>query len=109
MSVVTISERKMREASRRSAAAARVAARLRDYARREGGRFVLFGSAARGTMDHKSDLDVLVDFPIAREHEAFAYLEEACRLEGLDLDALTFRTMSTDFLERNARDLQVLA
>lgn len=109
MAAVTISERKTREAARRSQAAARVAARLKNFARDEGGRFVLFGSAARGTMSYKSDFDVLVDFPLEREHAAFAFLEDLCRSEGLDLDALALRTMSEVFLHRNQADLRVLA
>lgn len=109
MPVVTISERKRREAARRSEAAARIASRLLEYAKAEGGRFLLFGSAARGTMRYSSDFDVLVDFPLDREPEAFRYLEELCDAEGLDLDALSLRTMSERFLERNEADLRVLA
>ena len=68
--------RKAREASRRARAAEAVARRLSGYARRHGGRFILFGSAASGRMRH--DIDILTDFPDDRALEAFLFAECAC-------------------------------
>ncbi|MXW85316.1 MAG: DNA polymerase subunit beta, partial [Boseongicola sp. SB0667_bin_21] len=68
----------MREAAARSAAARRIIARLSSHARRHGGRFLVFGSAARGDMRHDSDIDILVDFPPEMELDAVIFAEEAC-------------------------------
>jgi hypothetical protein len=35
---------------------------LADYARRHGGRFIVYGSAASGRFHFESDIDILVDF-----------------------------------------------
>jgi predicted nucleotidyltransferase len=51
---------------------------LAAYAREHGGRFILFGSAARGTPHDQSDVDILVDFPLVMENAAWAFAEDAC-------------------------------
>ncbi len=60
--IVTLPERKAAEAARRRAAVEAVLPELEAYARAHGGRFLLYGSAARGTMKHNSDVDLLLDF-----------------------------------------------
>lgn len=53
-----------------------LAAELAAYAREHGGRFILFGSAARGELRHDSDVDIMVDFPRGLEREAWLFAEE---------------------------------
>jgi len=82
--VLTLPERKRREAERRARAAAAICDALADYGRREGGRFLVFGSAAAGTFHARSDLDVIVDVPREAEGRAQAFVEDwlkrtACR------------------------------
>lgn len=68
----TIPERQAAEAARRSAAVADLLPELARYARTHGGRFLLFGSAAREQMKWHSDVDLLVDFPDAQLSDALA-------------------------------------
>jgi predicted nucleotidyltransferase len=84
--IVTLKERKETERARRQAAVAVLRARLADYARAQGGRFLLYGSAARGTMRYDSDVDVLVDFPEETKAAAWDYAEEVCRELRLPID-----------------------
>ena len=59
---------------------------LSDYARAHGGRFLLYGSAARGDLRHDSDIDLLVDFPETAQSAAWAFAEQACWDRGLEPD-----------------------
>jgi predicted nucleotidyltransferase len=68
--VVTVPERKVREAARRRAAARDVMVEAREFAAVHGGRFYVFGSVAEDRMKYDSDFDVVVDFPFAAETEA---------------------------------------
>jgi len=53
--IVTLAERKAAEAARRQAAVEALVPVLAACARAHGGRFLLYGSTARGTMKHDSD------------------------------------------------------
>ncbi|MBN8927064.1 MAG: hypothetical protein BGO51_09885 [Rhodospirillales bacterium 69-11] len=108
MRIVTLAERKAKEADRRRRAVADLRGVLADYARREGGRFLLFGSAARGTMRYDSDVDILVDFPDERERAAWRFAEQACWDRDLDVDIMPYGWCKPDFLAHVAPDLQVL-
>jgi len=59
---------------------------LTAYGCRHGGRFLLFGSAARGTPHDQSDVDIIVDFPERTASAACAYAEEQCWALGLTPD-----------------------
>lgn len=107
-SIVTLAERKKRAGASRSAAAARIMDRLSSHAAATGGRFVVFGSAARGEMRHDSDIDILVDFPPALELDAVIFAETACAAEDLPCDVLPFATRTPEFLERIERDAVAL-
>ena len=61
--IVTLKERKTRALAARRAAHDRLLPRLADEAARYGGRYILFGSAARGELRANSDVDLLADFP----------------------------------------------
>jgi predicted nucleotidyltransferase len=107
--IVTVRERKAREANRRRDAVAALRPILSAYARAHGGRFLLYGSAARGTMKYDSDVDLLLDFPDDAMTEAWNFAEAACWDRGLEADLLPYGWCKTEFLDHVAPDLRVLA
>ncbi|HVC63105.1 MAG TPA: nucleotidyltransferase domain-containing protein [Acetobacteraceae bacterium] len=107
--IVTLAERKAAEAERRRQAVESLRAALTDYARAHAGRFLLFGSAARGTMRFDSDVDILVDFPPDALDDAWNFAERACFERGLEPDITPFSSCKGRFRERVTPDLQVLA
>lgn len=82
---------------------------LARYARERSGRFILYGSVARGEHRFDSDLDLLVDFPEGEEIEAWRYAERVCRDLQLKLDIASFRTSSSRFLAHIHRDMKVIS
>ena len=98
--IVTLSERKRRATEHRSASARRVCAGLSTYARSHGGRFLVFGSAAKGQMRYDSDIDILVDFSANVEGKAVDFVEATCADEGLPVDIFVYRSCSRGFLDR---------
>jgi predicted nucleotidyltransferase len=60
---------------------------LASYAREHGGRFILFGSAARGTMHDQSDVDIIADFPDRGSTAACNFADERCFALGLTPDS----------------------
>ena len=74
--IITLAERKGSEAARRRAAVDALLPALTDYARTHGGRFLLYGSAARGQMKYHSDVDLLLDFPAEALSEAWSFAEK---------------------------------
>ncbi|WP_156917429.1 nucleotidyltransferase family protein [Salinarimonas rosea] len=106
--IVTLPERKAREAGRRAAAVAAVSARLAAYARVHGGRYLVYGSAARGAMRHDSDLDLLVDFPAALHAEAWRFAEDACAQARLPADIRPLAWCTERFRAHVAADWVVL-
>jgi predicted nucleotidyltransferase len=107
--IVTLAERKAAEAERRRQAVESLSVVLTDYARAHGGRFLLFGSAARGTMRYDSDVDILVDFPPDTLDDAWSFAEHACWERRLDPDITPFASCRGRFRERVTPDLLVLA
>jgi predicted nucleotidyltransferase len=106
--IITLTERKTTEAARRVAAVEAVVPLLAAYAREHGGRFLLFGSAARGEMKYHSDVDLLVDFPDEAFGTAWDFAENACWDRGLEPDLLPYRGCKTAFLDHIAPDLRAL-
>lgn len=51
-------------------------------------------------MRFDSDLDVLVDFPVAQTAEAWTFAEDVCVRHALPLDLHDARTTTPAFLER---------
>lgn len=98
MQVVTLQQRKVAEADRRRRAVVELCRALTGYARENGGRFLLFGSAARGDMRYDSDVDLLVDFPDDRLHAAWRFAEDACWDRGLDPDIMPYGWCKAGFL-----------
>jgi predicted nucleotidyltransferase len=70
-------------------AVAELKSALAAYAREHGGRFILYGSAARREMRADSDVDIMLDFPHERESKAHSFAEEECRRLGLKCDVLS--------------------
>ena len=67
---------------------------LTTYARQHDGRFVLFGSTASGDVRYDSDVDILVDFPLEAELDAWLFAEAQCFARGLrpDIHVKAWRT-----------------
>ena len=111
MPIVTLTERKAREARRRTDAARAIMERLRAHVEGpgRGGRFIVFGSAATGTMRHGSDFDVIIDFPPEGEAEAWRIVEDACAEWNLPADIKSTRTSTTAFLAKiMSRPIEVI-
>jgi len=107
--IVTLPERKAAEAARRRAAVEALLPALAVYARAHGGRFLLYGSAARGTMKYDSDVDLLLDFPAEGQNDSWGFAERACWDRGLEPDILPYGGCKPAFLEHTAPDVKVLA
>ena len=107
--IVTLKERKAREAERRRQAVAELREVLAAHAREHRGRYLLFGSAARGEMRYDSDVDILVDFPCEALNDAWNFAERACWDRNLDPDITPFSWCKQEFLARVTPDLQELA
>ena len=107
--IVTLTERKVAEAVRRQQAVAALVPVLADYARAHGGRFLLFGPAARGTMKYHSDVDILLDFSEDALDEAWNFAETACWDRGLEPDLMPYCWCKKVFLNHVAPDLRVVA
>jgi hypothetical protein len=87
---VALPRRSGSTAARTLAAVSDVKHLLADYGREHGGRFILFGSAARREMHSDSDVDILVDFPAVKQSDAIGFAERACWRLGLRPDILGF-------------------
>jgi predicted nucleotidyltransferase len=106
---ITLGERKAAKVAAIKAAVQELEPVLAHYAREHGGRFVLFGSAARGDVRHNSDVDILVDFPLETELEAWLFAESQCFQRDL-LPDIHIRAWSTDrFVKRVEDEGRVLA
>ena len=106
--IVTLAERKAAEAERRRQAVDALRSVLAAYAHEHGGRFLLFGSAARGEMRYNSDVDILVDFPPDALDDAWNFAERACWECKLEPDITPFSWCKGRFLERVTPDLRVV-
>jgi predicted nucleotidyltransferase len=107
--IITLAERRASETTRRRAAVDTLVPLLADYARAHAGRFLLFGSAARGEMKHRSDVDLLLVFPAEALSEAWDFAERACWDLGLQPDLLPYAGCKPAFLEHISADARVLA
>jgi predicted nucleotidyltransferase len=105
---LTVAQRGEREAKRRTEAAEFARASLSEHARRLGGRYILYGSAARGTMGRESDLDILLDFPSVSEAEAWRAAEAVCREHDMPLDIMPMAWTEPGFVEKVLREGVVL-
>ncbi len=98
--IVTLSERKAAAAATKAAALERLRPALAGAARRLGGRYVLYGSAARGRLRWDSDVDLLLDFPDdAATTAAWDEAERACAALDLACDARPLAWCSPAFIQ----------
>lgn len=96
----TLTDRKAAAVAAKVAALDQLRPALRDHAQRLGGRFLLYGSAARGELRHSSDIDLLLDFPgDAATKAAWDAAEQACAGLDLDCDIRPLRWCGARFLQ----------
>lgn len=105
----SLEERKRGEAARREAAVSDVVDLIRPFARSCGGRFLLYGSAARGEMRYDSDVDFLLDFPAESEAEAWRLVEELCHERKIEVDIKPLSWCAPGFVEKVRTEAAVIA
>ena len=106
--LVTLKERKARALEERRAAFDSLLPRLAEAATRFHGRYVLFGSAARGELRANSDIDLLADFPPECAAMAVRAAERACAELDLECDIRERRSCSPTFLARILPESRVI-
>jgi predicted nucleotidyltransferase len=95
-----LEKRKIDGAFRRSEAAHAICDTLAAYAAAHGGRYLVYGSVARGAIRHDSDIDLLIDFPEDAQADAWRFAEEACGERGMPHDIRPLSWCKAAFLER---------
>ena len=108
MSYQTLAEREQEAVARMRSALARLTEDLAAYAALNGGTFTLFGSAARGDLRARSDVDILVEFPAEAERAAELHAEARCRDLGLVPDIQLHAYAGERLRDRVAREGRVL-
>lgn len=97
----TMTERKAARVAEIRHALGLLRERLAEYARAHGGRFLLYGSAARDALRYDSDVDLVVDFsPGEAESAAWTFAEETCWDLKLEPDITAVSWCKPAFLER---------
>ena len=87
MAVRTLAKRKAEAAAVKAAAVGELRRSLARRARELGGRFLIYGSAARGELRHDSDVDLLLDFANQDlTSVAWGFAEDECSRLGLACD-----------------------
>lgn len=104
----SVATRKQEEAARRAGLVEKITARLGSYAQKRGGRYILFGSMARGETRFDSDVDLLIDFPAEWEGEAWRTAEDLCAELRIEVDMRPVAWCSPDFLARIMPDAKVI-
>ena len=107
--IVTLKERHRRRMERMERAVADIDAALLAYARRHGGRFIRFGSTAKGRMRMHSDVDLIADFDEGEAGCATTYAERICERHGMPPDARSVAYASARLLERALREGVILS
>jgi predicted nucleotidyltransferase len=84
MTIRTLAERKAATVAAKQAAVLVLRRQLDEHAPALGGRYLLYGSAARGELRYDSDVDLLLDFPDDEATSAaWGFAETACAALGL--------------------------
>lgn len=103
----TLGERKAATVAAKTAAIGELHRMLAVAAPALGGRFILYGSAARGEIRHDSDVDILLDFPEERLAAAYDVVETACRRLDLPADLRPISLVSERFLSHVLAEAKV--
>ena len=98
--IVTVSERKALETSRRVHAAEAVVEAMETYARAQGGRFIVFGSFVDRRMKYGSDLDVMIEFDASNRGSAWEFLEALASRFDLPVGLFDRATTKDSFVQR---------
>ena len=108
--ILTLAERFRRQRDGMAAELPPLDAALAAYARVHGGRFVRFGSSARGAMRTTSDIDLIADFADERASIAACVAADAlCAARGLVPDARPATWCSERLLARALAEGTLLA
>lgn len=87
MTIRTLAERKNAAVAAKTAALDELLGLLAGRARELGGRYLLYGSAARGELRPDSDVDLLLDFADGdASSTAWGFAEDECARLGLHCD-----------------------
>src|ERR1700761_5578904 len=105
----TLTEIRDTERECKRTAMARLREELAAYAAAHRGRFILYGSTARDTMRHDSDVDILTDFPPDALDDAWVFAEEACWRPRLTADIRPRAWCGPRFLDHVARGAVTLS
>lgn len=105
---LTVSERKAQSVERIRIGAEVLREKLRTYAKEYGGKFLLFGSVARGDYKFSSDVDIVVDFPPRTELSAQLFAEATCAEIGLAHDITLKRYCDETFLKHIEKDMEII-
>ena len=98
--VWTLAERKASAVAAKTAAVDALVSTLGNRAREIGGRYILYGSAARGELRWDSDVDLLLDFPNRdATAAAWGFAEDECVRLGLDCDIRPIAMCEPRFLD----------
>ena len=108
-SVITLKERFAREMERRAQAIVDIDALLADYARQHGGRFIRYGSTAKGRMMLHSDVDIIADFTEEAAGPAASYAEHVCSSHDMIPDVRPVYFASGKLTERALREGVILS
>jgi len=106
--MLTVSERKELAIEKIRKAIGVLKIELSTYAKAHHGRFIMFGSAATGRLKFDSDIDILVDFSLDDEGDAWRFVENACANLDLVHDVTSIRFVSDEFLKHIEKEIQVL-
>ena len=96
----TLTERKAARTAEIRRALGVLRYRLHEYANAHGGKFLLYGSAARDEVRYDSDVDLVLDFPPEVEQDAWTFAEQACWDLKLQPDIIPASWSRPEFLER---------
>ena len=107
--VVTLRERKQAKVAAMWASWEELRPTLISIGQQYGGRFLLFGSAARDQLRPDSDFDVLLDFPAKTERDAFFAAERAATDLGVAVDLVELNGLREAFRSRVLVEAKVIA
>ncbi len=100
MAVRTLAERRAAEVAAKVAAVDELLRALESRAGEIGGRYLLYGSAARGALRRDSDVDLLLDFADGDAMTAaWGFAEDECARLSLDCDIRPVAMCEQRFLD----------